>query len=367
MSKIEFLSFLTIACVTFAAQAPHRAAINALGVLSQEVDEVEPLALLQVSDPLTAPLEAFMEVSAERLEVMRLEDQLEASTSATAALESEHKSLLQELQGWRASGARVLERENSLLEHVRHVSPPAIAPAGGRTAILLSALPVVLLVALLLTAGIALATRNAAASKSMAASTGRGAAQVTKPILQRLGVGAYTVDISELQVYMPGAPASSEVCVKLRLGESGKGLRSKPGESVAESPALSIQGGFHVTVKASDGPCVLSVVDRNKSSGSGIESLGRLELSAGELVRMARRVNGQEFFRFELSCPHNQLLPMENAGHELPPVASMSATDSSTERAIQPYVAMRIRDITGRSEVVSATGVRKGSVFMYGC
>lgn len=342
MLKFSGLSFLAAASVTFATQAPHRAAINALGVLSQEADEAEPLALLQVLDPLTAPLEAFMEVSAERLEVMRLEDRLEASNAARAALEREHESLLQELQGWRATGARVLERESSLLEHVRRVPPPG-APASGRAA-MLSVLPVVLLVALLLSAGVALATRNAAASKSMAAST--------EPILRRLGVGAYTVDVSELQVYVPGIPASCEVCVKLRLGESGKGLRSKPGESVAESPTLSVQGGFHVTVKASDGPCVLSVVDRDKSSGAGIECLGRLELSAGELVRMARRVNGQEFFRFDLGASVT------------PP---LSGDDSSTKALVQPYIAMRIRDVTGHSEVASATGARRGAVFMYGC
>lgn len=362
MPALGRVVFLAVAGVALAAQAPHRAAINALGVPSQEAEEdSDPLALLQLLDPLTAPIEAFMEMPAghvELAEARRLDAQLEASNAVRAVLNREHQALLEEVQGWRANGARVVERESSLLAHIREVAPSAAASGH---AVTLYALPVILLLALLLSAGVALAVRSKAASKSSMAASTKQAAQVTKPILRKLGVGAYTIDISEVQVYVPDVPANSEVCVTLRLGEGGKGLRSKPGESVADSPALSIRDGFHVTVKASDGPCVLSVIDRIKTPAAGIECFGRLELSAAELLRLARRVKGQEFFRFDLSGALK-------SDHAASSAATTPGTETSSEEApTHPYVAMRIRDVTGDSEVVPPTGARRGAVLMYSC
>jgi len=365
MSAPQCLICLAAVGVGLAAQAPHRAAINAVGMLTQDVDlgeDTDSLAAWLVSDPLTAPLESFMEVPAEHLEIMHLEKQLAASKAAVAVLDTERESLRQELEGWKTSGAKVLEREHSLLEHVQRAAPSS-SLAGGH-APLLHALPLVLFFALL-SAAAALAMRGAEWPMSMMAPSKQAAAQVTKPFLRRLGVGAYTVDVSELQVYVPGAPASSEVCVKLRLGDGGKGLRSKPGESLAESPALAVRSGFHVTVKASDGPCIFSVIDRNKSSTNGIANFGRLELSAGELVRMARCASGQEFYRFALS---SAVTPPPASESLLSTEAKKSAADDvSVEAPVQPYIAMRIKDVTGKAQAASTTGARSGAVLMYSC
>merc|ERR1740117_2597968 len=147
-------------------------------------------------------------------------------------------------------------------------------------------------------------------------------------------MGSYAIEVSELQI--SNLQASGDLHVALRTG--GKEMRSRALEASCGN-LLSFDGMFSLSLKRYDnsGTCNLVVVDRDSVSP---DVLCHVEIPSSEVLRMALDERG-EYFNLKLTLGANKARGATTKGQ---PGGVAAVGDDAA-----PYVAMRIRDVTGRS------------------
>lgn len=337
-----------------------------------------PLDLMQNSgpiDPLHAPLEAFMRPlpsDEARLtkEMQLLQAQVEATHATEAAVKAQNEELRKELDTWRAAGEKVVQKEGrivDLVHELRGEQHPTEAP--GVTALLSQQaaraeaniqqnpgsyflpLCVFACICLVLLFGAGVKERVLALPAKQVATCGAYGCCL-RPMMQRAGMSRYVVEVSEITICLPSAPAGGDLCVTVQKGRENC-LRSTSAVSLAGSPVYKFRDTFCLEVGRSDGLCVFGVVDRDRSPGSDVQKLARLEITAEDLLKAANQ-KGTDYFRYGLCTS-----PTEGA----PQQRGMIDEDNDGEQ--RPYLAMRIRDVSGWGSHPDHIGVQKGGLHMY--
>lgn len=342
------------------------------------VDQFEPLQWTQGAgpiDPLHAPLEAFMRPPAldearTSKEVELLQAQIEATHATEAAVDAQNQAMRKEIEGWRAAGEQVVEREGRIVDLVHQLrGEQQPSGAAGMMALLgqqveraeanmvqnprgyLLPLGVFVTFCCALLFGASLKERVLALPAKQVATCGAWGCCL-RPMMQRAGVSRYVIEVSEITICLPSAPAGGDICVTVQMGRDSC-LRTTSAVSLAGSPVYKFRDAFGLEVGKSDGLCVFGVIDRNRIPGMEVQKLARLEITAEDLLKAAHQ-HGTEYFRYGLCVSPVKSAPLPNG---------MIDEDSSVEQ--RPYLAMKIRDVSRLGYGPGHAGVQQGGLHMY--
>jgi hypothetical protein len=286
----------------------------------------------------------------------QLSYELDRAQAQEAHLQSENSELRRELAQWQAAGAHIAEREAkvvNILQNPVHQKDRAVlqealvqSAASSKSATsshtTLALKPMVLLQNIgrhawvssvgvfrqaFIIAGVLLtvlclgriwysarygekgdATWRAALTQAL------GSNRALQPLLRRLGLSEYKIEISEIHLgsFFTGC---YDIRISFRMG-NGSERRTKVLKNTCGA-FLRFDDVLELSTRGADSSCILCVGDRQGDLASA-------ELPAAELIRLATRPH-QEYFRTELQTCRS------------------SSGDDSGRR---PYIALRIRNIT---------------------
>lgn len=338
--------------------------------------QLEPLRLMQDTgpvDPLRAPLEAFMRPVHDEprpsQEMRVLQAQIEAAHATEAAIGAQNQALHKELEDWRAAGEKVVQREGRVVDLVHQLRGGQQVEAPGTTALLSQQIAraeatieqnpggyflqlcALVCLCLALLYGASIKERVLALPAKQVVTCGAYGCCL-RPMMQRVGVSRYEVEVSEITICLPSVPAGGDICVTVQIGRESC-LRTTSAVSLAGSPVYKFRDAFCLEVGKSDGLCVLGVVDRDQSPGAGVQQLARLEITAEDLLKAAHQ-KGTDYFRYGLCVSSAKSVPQQDG---------MIDEDCDVEQ--RPYLAMRVRDVSGWGCHPGHFGVQRGGVHMY--
>lgn len=158
-------------------------------------------------------------------------------------------------------------------------------------------------------------------------------------LMRELGVSDFIVEVSEMQLgNMDVLKLDDEVCVQIGIGWNRPvQTRIMPLQKGNRAGMVSFKEVFHLGISKIDGPCVLSVFDR-EGLHSGADAIARVRVPARALVKMAQQ--RQEFYRFDIE-----------------PAASAERDETKW----RPYIAMRIRDQSDKATVAGSLNIPSSS------
>lgn len=108
-----------------------------------------------------------------------------------------------------------------------------------------------------------------------------------------LGFDGCILQFTEMQLHMPGL-ADESLFMTLRVGD-GQAVATRP---VEPAGPVRFDGFFSVRLRPSDGDCVFSIINREALRNG---TIARIEVPAGEVLRLAHRSHGQ-YCRFHVTC-----------------------------------------------------------------
>eukprot|EP00746_Dinoflagellata_sp_MGD_P003030 gnl/MRDRNA2_/MRDRNA2_105906_c0_seq1.p1 gnl/MRDRNA2_/MRDRNA2_105906_c0~~gnl/MRDRNA2_/MRDRNA2_105906_c0_seq1.p1 ORF type:complete len:323 (+),score=45.41 gnl/MRDRNA2_/MRDRNA2_105906_c0_seq1:131-1099(+) len=99
---------------------------------------------------------------------------------------------------------------------------------------------------------------------------------------------------------------------------------------------------FNLNLRHYDGDVVIKVMDQDMLSH---DEIGRVEMDASDFIRLARRNKTNQIYRFDL---------------KLPGKSAAEKKTRSGKRGVQPFIALRIVDVTGETEqTLGRTGMEE--------
>lgn len=116
----------------------------------------------------------------------------------------------------------------------------------------------------------------------------------------------YVLEISEIQVALPGKILCGDIAMTLQVGKGDqRKYATKPIEvNESNNAFLKFRDVLHFKAKSVDGPCVFSVVDRDFPS----DRMAYVDVAAKELLALAHRPHG-EYVRFPLTLQGMRPVP----------------------------------------------------------
>eukprot|EP00403_Amphidinium_massartii_P043528 CAMPEP_0178451136 /NCGR_PEP_ID=MMETSP0689_2-20121128/43511_1 /TAXON_ID=160604 /ORGANISM="Amphidinium massartii, Strain CS-259" /LENGTH=446 /DNA_ID=CAMNT_0020076677 /DNA_START=50 /DNA_END=1391 /DNA_ORIENTATION=+ len=271
-------------------------------------------------------------------------------------LHKENSALEQELAAWRTTGVRLQEREGhiaKLLSQAASLNKGKVAVDVGRgkaglahslwsrragEVVHLEAALVLIPVVIGLVAMFLVLHRSGKVDAELSADgvTNQASSRwfsYVGPVLRCLRIAPYKLQISEVVVCAPG---SGDVRVRLQLGPC-KELQTSAAHK-RNGHTLMYPDVFAVPVQSSNGAAKFTLIDRESMLQ---EPLAQCEMPVTELLGLAHRQHG-EYCRF--------------------PLQVRSPVDPDSSMQDLPYIAMRIRDISGQtpaSEAAMAKAYRR--------
>lgn len=303
-------------------------------------------------------------------EMQLLQAQIEAAHATESAVSIQNQALRKELDGWRTAGEQVVQHEGRIVDLVHQLRGEQPAEATGMMALLgrrvataetdlahdprgyLVQLGIFVLVGIGLLFGASLKERVLALPAKQVVTCGAWGCCMA-PVLRRAGMSRYAVEVSEITICLPSTPSGGDICVTVQMGRDSC-LRTTSAESVPDSPVYRFRDVFRLDVGKSDGLCVFGVVDRDRSPGTEVQKLARLEITAEDLLKAAHQ-EGTEYFRYGLCS--------SLAKSTAPQLNGMIDEDEDVEQ--RPYLAMKIRDVSGAGSRPGHAGVQKSGLHMY--
>jgi len=165
-------------------------------------------------------------------------------------------------------------------------------------------------------------------SKTLAGPLAAWCSVPLSPLRRRFGMGPCTVEVSELELRVPGNPlATDRFCVGLQGGHTGlMKTRAAAGASriVGSHSCISFAEVFRITVSSLDSVCTFSMHDQ-ESHLHDVDVVARTELPVRLLTKMAAQAQG--FARIDLSWED----------------ARQCGSEQQATYEPQPYIALRIR------------------------
>uniref|UniRef100_A0A7S1AHD0 Uncharacterized protein n=1 Tax=Noctiluca scintillans TaxID=2966 RepID=A0A7S1AHD0_NOCSC len=132
--------------------------------------------------------------------------------------------------------------------------------------------------------------RNKAPDASMRVKHAAGCCRRAK---RCLGFDGCILQFTEMQLHMPGL-ADESLFMTLQVGD-GQAVATRP---VEPAGPVRFDGFFSVRLRPSDGDCVFSIINREALRNG---TIARIEVPAGEVLRLAHRAHGQ-YCRFHVTC-----------------------------------------------------------------
>lgn len=242
-----------------------------------------------------------------------------AETDENERLAAEASNLMKELELWRTAGPLLASREKQALQLIQQARQETTV--NQVTASTLMSRPMLLGCQFVALAAVILAVCAHSFScckipVPRAPSTWLKSTVCCKRARRAMGFDGFVLEISEIQVSLPGLMVEGDLCVTLDVG--GKELCSRSAE-VFDSKLVRFKDKFLVRVKPGDGMCMIGVIDRDSMTNAKV---AHAQIPAGELLRMAHRPHG-EYCSFRLTGP---------AGTRERPQIAMRVVDVSKEQ-----------------------------------
>lgn len=254
--------------------------------------------------------------------LQNMQSDLLQERSSQAALHAENSKLKEELASWMSAGKQVAAREANvigLLEKARANRTAAVSKQQAHHNLaypfvslwmMLYVVIIVLVIAVLLRCSF----KGDGSSKSPPIQSVFGA-------VSRYMNKNYVLEISEIQVALPGTVLCGDIGMTLQVGRGERKYATKTIEVGESSNSfLKFRDVLPFKVKSSDGACIFSIVDKDFAC----DRIAHVDVAAKELLALAHRPHG-EYVRFNLT------------------LQGLRPTHVSKTEA---YIAMRLKDVT---------------------